>query len=288
MKSGFPTESTIRQYLLGRLDDQEQLEKDLSRQMLFDHELSEVVDSIEDEIIEDYLDGSLSAADKKAVEDYFLRPVERRKKLEFAGLLRQRLGRRPDVHPIPAPVIVPEPAPIFPGGGRDRGLVSQWRSHFRTYCELAALVVFTVSLIYVVKVHRDLQSQLEATKKQLEQEHDRAINLAGQLQEIQQPVARLTFLGPILRGSPDTHVLEINPSTPRIKVEIGLQGPSEDAYDVRLETQAGAQIWSQTRLKSSSGGLRFEMPAQNITTGTYCLVVSSQPERYCFHVKVTK
>ena len=89
MKNDFPSENTIRQYLLGRLDHQEEFESSLSEQMLFNEELSEIVDSIEDEIIEDYLDGNLSREDRRAADTYFLRPRQRQEKLHLARLLRQ-------------------------------------------------------------------------------------------------------------------------------------------------------------------------------------------------------
>lgn len=92
MKSNFPSRDTIRQYLLGRLDSQSDLETRLSELMLFNDELWEIVDSIEDEIIEDYLDRAVSVSDQAAIEEYFLRPAERREKLQFARLLRSRFG----------------------------------------------------------------------------------------------------------------------------------------------------------------------------------------------------
>src|SRR6516225_677122 len=94
MNGSLSTEHAIRQYLLGKLNDQDGLEDSLSLQILTDDELSEIADVIEDEIIEDYLDGTLSATDKKAVEEYFLSPVERKEKLRFAKLLRDHLASK--------------------------------------------------------------------------------------------------------------------------------------------------------------------------------------------------
>ena len=70
----------LRQYLLGRLDDQTELEDDLSNSIVLNDEMTDIVDSVEDEIIEEYLEGSLSSADREAVEQYFLQPPHRKEK----------------------------------------------------------------------------------------------------------------------------------------------------------------------------------------------------------------
>src|SRR4051812_9742486 len=94
MRDNFPAEQTIRQYLLGRLDDQGNVEDRLSEEMFFDSELSEIVDFIEDEIIEEYVDGRVSAAGKRAIEEYFLRPPDRKEKVQLALLLRHHFENK--------------------------------------------------------------------------------------------------------------------------------------------------------------------------------------------------
>jgi hypothetical protein len=84
----FP-ETTIRQFLLGQRRERQQQEGSLSEEMFFNDQLSGIVGSIEDEMIEEYLDGSMNALDQQSFEYFFLQPQERRKKLEFAQLLRE-------------------------------------------------------------------------------------------------------------------------------------------------------------------------------------------------------
>jgi hypothetical protein len=55
MKSNLPDRSLIREYLLGRLDNEKELEERLSHDIFSNDELSDVVESIEEEIIEDFL-----------------------------------------------------------------------------------------------------------------------------------------------------------------------------------------------------------------------------------------
>ena len=93
MNSDLPDRGLVREYLLGRLDDKKELEEQLSHDICVNDELSEMVESVEEEIIEDVLDGTLGPADKNAVDGYFLRPPERKEKLRFARLLRHISSR---------------------------------------------------------------------------------------------------------------------------------------------------------------------------------------------------
>jgi len=295
MKESFPTDNTIRQYLLGRFDDQDALENSLGEQIFHDDELSEVVDSIEDEIVEEYLDGTLSAADRKAVEEYFLRPAQRKEKLRIARLLRDHFQSAVNVRAEADRVILPEPV-VDRGGGN--ALALHWRSHFRAYCECAALVLIALSsFIYIYSVRKGFRSEIDSSRREqkrlegeLAQERHRSESLAEQLEQLQPPVVGLTFVG-IPRG-PEANQVEIRPFTQRIRAEIDLQGASDRAYDVRLEDKARKAIWSQTGVIPSSGALRVEIPVQGMTTGDYHLVISSQQahsERsHWFHVRVTK
>src|ERR1700746_3310709 len=88
MKSNLPDRSLIREYLLGRLDNEKELEEQLSHDIFSNDELAEMVESIEEEIIEEFLDGTMDSADKDAFNTYFLRPPERKERLRFAKLLR--------------------------------------------------------------------------------------------------------------------------------------------------------------------------------------------------------
>ena len=298
MKESFPTDNTIRQYLLGRFDDQDALENRLSERIFRDDELSEVVDSIEDEIIEEYLDGTLSAADRKDVEEYFLCPAQRKEKLRFARLLRDHFQSTVNVRAEADRVMLPELSPAVVDRGRGNALVLHWRSHFRAYCECAALVLIVLSsFIYISSVRREFRSEIDSSRKEqkrlegeLAQVRHRSESLAEQLEQLQPPVVGLTFVGNP-RG-PEANQVEIRPFTQRIRVEIDLQGASDRAYDVRLEAKARKAIWSQTGVIPSSGALRVEIPVQGMTTGDYHLVISSQPahsERsHWFHVRVTK
>jgi hypothetical protein len=295
MKSNFPTESTIRQYLLGQLDSQAALESSLSQQMLFDDELSETVDLIEEELIEDYLDNTLSAEDRKAAEEYFLRPPERREKLLLARRLRNHFDTKPATLAKKTLGDPHKPGSKATDGVTDPVLLAGGHSHFRTWCELGMMVLILAGFLYFLHVRNNLQSQLATIQKnetrlanELTQEREHSAGLTKQLQEVRPPVVALTFFHSVFRDNGGTPI-EIKPWTERIKVIIDLPGSSSRTYDVRLQSQSGQELWTNAGIAGSAGNLSFDMPAQKISaTGKYCLAVSSRPEPYCFHARVIR
>ena len=160
MNARIPDRTTVRQYLLGRLDDKPAVESDLSERIFLSDDLSEMVDSVEDEIIEEYVDGALDSADKNAVEEYFLRPLERKEKLRFSRLLRHHFQTKQSES-------IATRVDALPGASLDRERVYassavHWRSHVRAYWQVAALVLLTVvSLTYISGI-RKREGVLEA------------------------------------------------------------------------------------------------------------------------------
>jgi hypothetical protein len=297
MKSSLPDRSLVRQYLLGRLDDKKDLEGDLSEGILFNDDLSEMVASIEDEIIEEYLDGALDSGDKNAVDEYFLRPPERKEKLRFARLLRHHfetdrggsLEPRLDVHPVNAPSAIQDRAEV-------RSAV-HGRSHFISYGQFAALILLGVlSLIYISDIRKS-QARLQG---ELVQERERSASLVKEARLSQSPMVPLTLVSDRSRGaSAQIPHVAITPSTQRIIVEVGLQGGAAGPYDVRLESKEGkGPAWSVRLLPlvSPSGDARlvFDVPAQGIESGIYSFVVSSAlpgsggPKHYDFQITLTR
>jgi anti-sigma factor RsiW len=297
MKSDVPDRGLVREYLLGRLDDKKELEEQLSRGICVNDDLSEMVESIEEEIIEDFLDGGLDPADKDAVDGYFLRPPERKEKLRFARVLRDHLELRPD--------LVNARTETF-GSANVRPESIDYRSphfghsHLRNYGGLAALVLLTVAgLIYISGIRKN-QARLEG---QLAQEREQSAIVAKEAQVsqvAQASMVALTLVSDRSRGdSTQIPNIEIKPSAQRIVVEIALPGRSPGPFDVMLEARGKNQpIWAARLLPlvSASGDARlvFDVPAQGVASDVYSFVVSSslpgsgRPKHYDFRITVAK
>jgi len=267
----------IRQYLLGRLDVQGELEEQLSDSIL-NVEMIDVVDSVEDEIIEEYVSGSLNAEHKRAVEKYFLRPPQRQEQLRFAQLLEHYLETR---------------ASHYSATNGDN-LHIPWLSQFRTYgAFVASALVIIATLVYV----NNVRLGREHLAKELAKERAHSSNLAAQAESVQPSIVSLTLVADRSR-SPEAPIpqIDLQSSTQRVVVEIALLHSGSRPYYVRLENKAGeATMWSANLLPiiSSAGDARlvFDVPALTFQSATYSFVVSStsatgvSTKHYDFQVK---
>jgi hypothetical protein len=285
MKNILPEANVIRQYLLGRFDDQDERESALSEQILFNDDLAELVESVEDEIIEEYLDGALVPVDRKAVEDYFLRAPERKEKLRFARVLRSYFKNKKTDAVNPA--------------------VPYWSTRFRSYWPHAALILLAVASLAYISHIRQTEASLEAEVMRLRvPPASLAVSappggLAVSAPPVHPAVAVLTLnLGlPRDIGSPLPHI-EINRSSQRLIVEIVLPGKAPGPFDVRLESNETREIlWSAKLLPliSADGArLLFDVPEERIKSGTYSFAVSAAgtsttpPQSSDFQVRVTQ
>ncbi len=304
MKNSLLDRNLVRQYLLGRLDDNDELENQLSEEVLINDELCETVDSIEEEIIDEYLDGTLGGPDKSAVENYFLRPPERQMKLNFAKLLRHHYETKRNYmveQEIGAPVAIEPDARSHKNNFVP--VVHKW-SNVLIYGQVAALILLSVLSLTYISSMRKKQAIVEHA---LVLERERFANRAPEVRRTDSSMVALTLATDRSRGSKNNiPYLEISPSIQRIIVEIALQDGAMRTYNVRVETAAGGEpIWSATLfpIRSDSGDARllFDVPAQRIESGAYSVVVatigSARPgsiatmgtsSHYDFQIKVIK
>jgi hypothetical protein len=272
-------ESTIRQYLLGSLDENSELSQSLEERLLIDSEFSQLVDLVEDEIIQDYLEEDLDPLEQEAVEKHFLRPPERREKLRTARMLSQHLvGARNQNQAITAKVLP------------QRMVGSGW---WRTSAGLASAVLLIAAVIYSANLRRGFESELAQKSRELSDERQRSASLGKQLDDLrnlQQPsMVMLSLFHPAVRGAKNEFPeISLGTATQQIHVEIGLPGGAPNSYEVRLETLAERKIWSSTRIpfvSDKTSLLIFDMPSQSLEPGDYQLVVS-QPSSSSFSERI--
>jgi len=292
MNSGVIEREVVRQYLLGRLDDSQEIEARVSDQIFFEGEASKIVDEIEDEIIEEYEERRLDSADRKAVEEYFLRSSERRQKLRFYRILQQHLATKQLIGE-PETATEPVKSSDHSRSGLAERLGVRWWTLLLIYGQAAALAVFAVlGWVYVAEVRKE-RALL----------HDQVVPSVGEVRsrtQAQPPVVVLTLVSDRSRAAASQLPrVEITAATQRIIVEIALTPSKAGPYDVRLETREGQGTnWTAKLLPlvSPEGDARlvFDLPAQGMQPGFYSLVISSdrpaQGERryYDFEVKVAK
>ncbi len=162
MDRPLPDDMTIRNYLLGRLDPASDTVERVDELMLTSSEFLENLGVIEDEIIEEYLEGTLSPADKQSVESHFLRPPERQRKLQHTRLLSNRVRLANVAH-------APDRNKLLQIQPTQAAAHLRPRSNLRSYAEIAATLLLAVSLTYFWQSRHQLQSELGNSAVQLKQ-----------------------------------------------------------------------------------------------------------------------
>ena len=83
---------TVRKYLLGTLDDTGELRR-IEEKLMLDDDFAEHIAIAEDELIEQYLDGELSAPESEKFRQFFLAAPERKQKLTFIKNLKDHAAK---------------------------------------------------------------------------------------------------------------------------------------------------------------------------------------------------
>jgi hypothetical protein len=276
MEQKLPEEDIIRKYLLGTLREPELSQ--IEQKLLSNQELSQTADVIEDEIIEQYLDGSLDDLDKKAVETHFLSPPAHRQQLHYARLLRHHFALQ-----TPAEAEVPKrlrPDPV-------RRLPSLW-----TYGGAAAAVVLAISTVHLSLVETDLKKTVAESQKSqavlqadLARARDQVATLEERLQT--QPTSSVPILqlrpGVVRSSGGVIPKAMTRAGTDLIKVDVLLPEGASGLFQASLHDVTGGkdrEVWWQEDLQPVPAPplsrLRFYLPAQALKSGSYNLVVSPE------------
>ncbi len=87
----------VRKYLLGNLNDTLEM-RFIEEKILLDEDFVEQLLIVGDELIDEYLDGSLSATERESFQDFFLISPQNREEFRFIGKLRKYAAAQNVVH----------------------------------------------------------------------------------------------------------------------------------------------------------------------------------------------
>ena len=87
----------LRVWLLGLMSEQES--RSLEEQLITDSELYEELFIVEEELIDDYIAGRLSADERAAFESYFMNSPERQEQFRIANALHVYIGDAKEIEP---------------------------------------------------------------------------------------------------------------------------------------------------------------------------------------------
>lgn len=262
------TDANIREYLLGRLDSDSELVESIDGQILTDPKFSITVDVIEDDIIEDYLEGSLNSEDMRAAERHFLRPPERQRRLKTARLFNryvQAESRKMQAMQSPS----------------SRKLFGPFRSgpvliSLRTCAEIVASVLFVALILGLLNQRREFRMAVQQANQTLIREQERSMvanqQLQNALRQLQPAIAMLSLVTPGLqRGESALPEAKISSGTRTLHVEVALLSQRSGKYRAELR-HTGKTVWFRDGVEAMSvpGGaiLKLDIPADVLLKGT--------------------
>jgi hypothetical protein len=276
-------EVLLRNYLLGKLSEEEQVQ--VEDRAFSDPEYLVAVEGAEADLIDSYVRGDLQSTDRRIFEGRFLTSPQRRRKVEFAKTLEQVTAELKTSRPL-----VPERPPFW------QTLVDLVRGFhpavsFAGALAVLALIAGTAWLLVHDSDMRSRVAALEARRSDLE---NREQTLRQQLMEQQarttdgQPapsqsrhstvIASLVFLPGMSRAATRVQQLTLTPGAQLAHIEIQLEARDEfPQFRAELRTRSGDEILVRSGLvrRQSNGAysVSLDVPCSAVPTGEYELTL---------------
>jgi len=295
-------EKLISQYLLGELPEEQQVQ--IEDRAFSDKEYLAMITAVENDLIDEYVRGELSATDQQRFESRFLASAERRKRVEFAKALRTVVSESP----APEKKVV-QTAPGWSWRESLYAFLNGLNPAARLAFVAAAIVIVVGAALLFVETLRlrrqvtqlqaekqagqDLQQALEQERKRntelnarLDQEKqqreqtDESLRQLTETPEATNPapppvIASLTLLPGLSRGGGQKPTLDLSSDARLVRLQIGID-PEEQykSFGVELRTLAGAQVWNRENLaartrKRGTRAVGLTLPATVLKSGEY-------------------
>ena len=294
-------EELIARYLLGELTEEQQVE--IEDRAFSDKEYLATITEVENDLIDEYVRGELSAAERQRFEGRFLASAERRKRVEFARALRtvvsESTGQEKKVVQKAATwswreslyaflnglnpaarlafvaamvLLVVGAAWLFAETLRLRRQVTQLQA------ENQSRQGFQQALDQERKRNDELNARLDQEKQQREQT-DESLRQLTETAEATNPapppvIASLTLLPGLSRGGNHKPSLALSNDARLVRLQIGID-PDEQykTFAVELRTLAGRQVWNRenltARTRRGTRAVGLTLPATVLKSGEY-------------------
>jgi hypothetical protein len=281
-------ELLLVKYLLGDLSQEEQVQ--VEDRAFADPDYLVVLQAVEVDLIDAYVNDELSGAQRRGFERQFLVSPERRRKVAFAR----------DLARVAAEAKALEVAPDLHMSAWQSFLraVRAWNPALQFAAGLAAVVLAVgMSWLTVENITmrsriagletqgRELQTRSDELRRQLGQEQARSGSLAAQ---IQQPgtaargpaplAASLVLLPGLSRAETRREQLVLNPSAEIAHIEVQLEARDDyPRFRAELRTLSGAEVLSLgslSRRRAAAGyAVSFDVPASALSADQYELAL---------------
>jgi hypothetical protein len=289
-------EEEIMRYLLGQCSEEDQLR--IEGQYLKDDDYLQSVLLAEGEMIDAYVQGRLTAAEREQFETYYLVTDERREKVFFAKSLHQHLKKEDQA-------VVPQKQTE-----RRKSFLS-WLGFNKSWFALAAAAAGLLLLAcgwLAIEALR-LRNQLNASQarmaemetrgqelsQQLEEERTRNQQLTERIAELThstegiQPegnhesppapvIAMLTMTAGTTRDISQANTLRLTSEVKTVRLRLVFRDEDHQSYQAIIQNASGTTVWRQSKMpataKGESKSVMVNLPAKVLANDDYLLTLS--------------
>jgi len=253
-------EAAIRKYLLGYSEPE--LAEAIEERLVTDQDYLQTFSTVKEELVEDYLDGDLSAEEVERFVNYFLTTPRRLRNLEITRALAEKANN------TSAPISeLSEPnEPLrFPR--------SRWRGKYWLLAAMISTIVIAAFAVWVqLKSPPAMENANNQANKQLRDEiarlNDPHLNLPAGDTVQQRALSPVTG-----RSIGDDRRLLIQPNTQTIVLELVLVDHSYDSYRASLQNAEGAELAEFEAIKPTGANagqfVEVRLPAQFLQSRSY-------------------
>jgi hypothetical protein len=284
-------EKLWRNFLLGNVSDAER--EAIEDSFLTDEESFAALEIVEDELIEDYLRGDLSGAERKLFEAAFLQTAARRERVSRMKMLLDEASARKRA------AVSPTEKTSF--GESLTAFFKKWQTAFAAFAFVlfAALVAWlfirqSEKTPEIVKNEPELKSS-PANVSSPETNAPVNSNLFAANEDKSNSAAKPTpqptpkkqpspksettlaffILKPGgIRGGASENRLSVAPQTNQIALRLDLESNNYTFYTARVTTIDGATVFTSARLKSNKKSVLLQLPIRKLPRGDYIVELS--------------
>jgi len=248
-------QAVIRQYLLGYSDAN--AAEAIELRLIANEEYLQEFSIVTDELIEDYLDGNLSAAEATQFESHFLKTQRRHRKLEIAEALSEKATAPAgsNSQPTDQSNVRNFPGPV---------------TRHRQYWQIAAIVTivfFAGLIVWAILGNRPTVPAAGELQAELQQ-----LNSPGSTASAG-PSVQLSIAPVTVRAIGEDRRVVVEPDTQTVLIRLGLVDKIYDNYQASLQTVEGRELGKTPPLKpvSSDEGrfIEVRLPAQRLQPHHY-------------------
>lgn len=250
---------TIKQYLLRRLDEEGQ--RRLEERFVTDSEFREVVLVVEDELVEDYLAGALSADERESFVTRYLSAPRQLEELKLSRTLREYATQG-----------AAQRQPADAGDGAAQG---RYKIISLLFCK-RRLPVLTVAfmLLIVVVVSWNLVSRRRWDAQQAALSAE--VALLNRQPAAGESGLTVTLTSVINRSPHESQKVTIPGGMNTVQFMLDLPTGQYQSYETTLRVNDGPELFTVSDLHAEDGGgrlLKLRVPARLLTPEDYVLSV---------------